>query len=754
MARRVLAEAVPAIGSLQAAANADIAILPYQLEPALALINGTAARILIADEVGLGKTVQAGLIIAETIARRQDAHVLVLCPAGLRAQWDDELTTRFHLSPVVLGSAALRQLPLSDGANPWAVHPLVLTSTDYIKRPEVVRALETLVWDLIVIDEAHGIAGHSDRHAAAALLAQRSRAVVMLTATPHSGDDVAFARLASVGDVEARFPLLVFRRTRAEAAGLTRRRTRWLRVRLTHAELNMHRTLMAYVQRVWRRPASQAARLAMIILTRRACSGAPSLARTIERRLALLAAGGADDSQLQLPLGLFESADEVMDAEVGAPGLDNVHDERRALETILALARHAGESGKLQTLARLLRRSDEPAIVFTEYRDTLSTLARELAGFDTCQLHGGLAAAERADAIHAFTTGTSKVLLATDAASEGLNLQQRCRLVVHLEVPWTPTRIEQRVGRVDRIGQARTVHQVHLVARGTVEESRVADVVQRLSRVASALNGLSSPRSDERQIASHVLGNDDLSETPVCASSSATGPPGVITVDVRERAATETARLLAARISVGRATPPHRGSAMGAPGSGAPRGTGVRPAATIATPAHTRPFTSVGRRLPPGQAWWALWLECASLNGQLEWETLIGARADHQWPRSRSMTDLRNRVDESWTRVRNHVSVEHSRITEDLVGWLRTSATRALEREQAIARAIERHHARLAAGLLQGALFDRRTEREATAQRELLEMALTGCRTRIEELQQRQAGAVVTSRPAFSLISW
>ncbi len=220
------------------------------------------------------------------------------------------------------------------------------------------------------------------------------------------------------------------------------------------------------------------------------------------------------DSQLQLPLGLFESNDEVPDAEVGAPGLENAHDERRALETILALARRAAESGKLQALARLLRRSDEPAIVFTEYRDTLSTLARELAGFDTCQLHGGLAAAERADVIHAFTTGTSKVLLATDAASEGLNLQQRCRLVVHLEVPWTPTRIEQRVGRVDRIGQARTVHQVHLVARATVEESRVATVVQRLSRVASTLNGLSSPRSDERQVASYVLGNDDLPETP------------------------------------------------------------------------------------------------------------------------------------------------------------------------------------------------------------------------------------------------
>ena len=322
------------------------------------------------------------------------------------------------------------------------------------------------------------------------------------------------------------------------------------------------------------------------------------------------------------------------------------------------------------------------------------------------------------------------MLLATDAASEGLNLQQRCRLVVHLEVPWTPTRIEQRVGRVDRIGQSRTVHQVHLVASGTVEESRVASVVQRLSRVASALSGLSSTPVGRTAGAAHVLGNDDLPDTSVGASSSATGPPGVITVDLRERAATETARLLAARRA---------------------------PAERASTSRHQRTPARLHRsrrRLPAGQAWWALWLECACLNGQLEWETLIGVRADHQWPRSESTTDLRNRVDESWTQVRNHVSVEHSRVTDDLVGWLRTSAARALEREDAIARAIERHHARMAASLLQGGLFDRRTEREATAQRELLEMALTRCRTRTDELQQRQAGAVITSRPAFSLISW
>ena len=723
MARRVLAQAVPSSDSLIAAAAADIAILPYQLEPALALASGLATRILIADEVGLGKTVQAGVIVAEMLARRQDAHVLVLCPAGLRTQWHEELTKRFRLTPVILDSASLLRLPLNERANPWSAHPLILTSTDYIKRPEVVRALEPLVWDLLVIDEAHGIAGNSDRHATAALLAQRARTVVMLTATPLSGDEAAFARLAAIGDLESSSPLVVFRRTRASTPGEMHRRTRWLRVRLTDAELAMHRALMAYVRRVWRRPASPAARLAMIILTRRACSGAFSLARTVERRLALLATRVVE-SQIQLPLGLSGSDDEEPGYEVGAPGLADAHDERHALQSILALAQRANAaSGKVRALTRLLRRSNEPAIVFTEYRDTLAELDRFLGNFSTCQLHGGLTAAERANVIHAFNTGTSKVLLATDAASEGLNLQQRCRLVVHLEVPWTPTRIEQRVGRVDRIGQSRTVHQVHLIAGGTVEESHVTKVVQRMSRVASTLNSLSSLHTDERQVAGWVIGGDRVPER-----SDGDLSAGIATVDLRGRSASEAARLIAARR--------------------------LQPTAVPESQTQTRPFVSIGKRLPGGRTWWALWLECTDEHGHLVWESLIGMEATHRWARPRRLSDLRALLDDSWKQARRYVGTDHSHLGDLHASSYGRSAAVALERERAIALALERRRARMAACLLQGGLFDRRIERDAVAQRELLEQALSRCQARIEELQRRQTASAIANRPAFALISW
>jgi superfamily II DNA or RNA helicase len=734
MATSLLAHTTPAFDSLRAAAFANVVILPYQLEPALALVTGEAARILIADEVGLGKTVQAALIISETLARRADAHVLVLCPAGLREQWRDELSRRFHLAASVLDSAALRRLPLVEGANPWAVHPLILTSLDYIKRPEVIRALEAVVWDLLVVDEAHSISGASDRHDAAASLARRARVVVMLSATPHSGDPAAFARLSSVGDLNESFPLRIFRRTRADVSIPGSRRTRWLRVRLTDAEVQLHRALMAYVRRVWRRPASSGARLAMVILTRRACSSASSLTRTLERRLALLDVLPGQDGQLDLPWPLFPENDDEPGASVGAAGLDDRATERRTIETLLALAhRAAGSESKLRCLTRILRRCREPAIVFTEYRDTLGSLEERMPQFDTCLLHGGLTGVERTRVLREFTSGTRRVLLATDAASEGLNLQQRCRLVIHLEVPWTPTRIEQRVGRVDRIGQQRVVHQLHLVARDTVEETRVAELARRQLQISSSFNRLSGSLPSEHETAGYVIGGD-----PPPAPSSEL--PGVFAEKAGERAAAEARRLLTTR--------------QLQPSAFARAATANRPECVTGTDAQFRPFAATRRRAPAALAWWALWLEWTDTDGQLVWETLTGITAGHRWTRHRSRQGIRRLVDASWTQIREEAAGERHRLALLASRAMWASTSMAVAREKAIARDIAQRHARIAADLLQPGLFDRRSERLAAAQRAIVDGALTQCQQRMAELERHRHTTAPALRPAFSLIAW
>jgi hypothetical protein len=167
---------------------------------------------------------------------------------------------------------------------------------------------------------------------------------------------------------------------------------------------------------------------------------------------------------------------------------------------------------------------------------------------------------------------------------------------------------------------------------------------------------------------------------------------------------------------------------------------------------HIRPFGAAARRIRRPALIWAVWLECTDADGHVVCETLVGVSSAHRWTRSVSAADIRKRVDESWGHIRKRVDGSRHEI-RGLDEALRTATTVAMERERAIARAIEERQARMAATLLQGALFDRRVEREAVAQRALVEQALTRSRARLDELHQRQT-IVIASRPAFSLIAW
>ena len=492
-ARSALAGAVPRWTSLRAAARTNLAVLPFQLEPAIAVARGDACRVLIADEVGLGKTIQAGLIVAEALVRTPDARVLIVAPAGMREQWRDELRSRFDLRAEVLDAQSIARIGAEVVAdvNPWSIHPLAITSIDFIKRPEVMRSLETLTWDVLVFDEVHALAGRSDRASAAAALGCRARVVVMLTATPHSGDEEAFSRLTAVGDIGDAFPLMTFRRARADVGLPENRRSSVLNVRPTTEEAAMHRTLNEYLQRLTEETAGRGAGTLLLssILLRRACSSAASLARSLERRIALLFDGAVGvQEQLTLPFAETDSDDEP-GFELGVAGLRDGTEERQWLQRVTALAATAAvRESKVQVLRRLLRRIDEPAIVFTEYRDTLQHICGEFEEFDPLTLHGGLSPRERGDVIDRFNAGRTSLLLATDAASEGLNLHHRCRFVVNLDIPWTPLRLEQRVGRVDRIGQVRRVHAWTLVASGTHDELMARQLRDRLRQIKAAFD--------------------------------------------------------------------------------------------------------------------------------------------------------------------------------------------------------------------------------------------------------------------------
>jgi superfamily II DNA or RNA helicase len=717
IARRRLSEVTPRFDSLRAAAAADIRLLPFQLEPALAATHGIGCRLLIADEVGLGKTIQAGLVIAETLARTRDGHALVVAPAALRPQWSDELERRFHLVVAPLDAAAVSRTvrALGSGVNPWAACPVVVVSIDYVKRVEVLRALEALVWDVVVFDEAHQLTGLSDRAAAAHRIAARARMLVCLTATPHSGDAAAFARLTALGQLsDSAAPLLLFRRSRHDVGMPGRRRTRWLSVHSTPAEVLMHQRLLDYARLVCRqrRTGFPSARLAMSILLKRGCSSAASLARSLERRLTLLAAS-TDDAVGDQPGLPFDAADDEEPlAVLAVPGLSDRRLEEAMLVALLDAARSAArDERKLDALCRLLRRIPEPAIVFTEYRDTLTHVAGVLSGCRLALVHGGLTTSERRTALGDFTGGRADILLATDAASEGLNLQQRCRRVINIELPWTPLRLEQRIGRVDRIGQQRIVHATHLIARGTIEQEIVA---RHLTRLATAHAALS-------QAVSHV--EDDIVAAITSTPSNIPPPPPgahgsapIVVADLATAAAAEVDALTFSR----------------------------RLSADRPQDADGRPVITRVRRGGDPSRLWAVRLLFADLDSCVHWTTIVGISMRGG---DRHAASLRRLLEVTGSDILEEVG---GSLGISILGDARRFAIAGSAREREILAALTAAREQITPSTR--GLFDHRRDRAASVQADILAAAARQCERRLHQLSSVLSLRLSRTELAFAVL--
>jgi superfamily II DNA or RNA helicase len=467
-----------------------INLLPHQLAPVSAVVRGAASRLLLADVVGQGKTIEAGLILRELTARGAADRVLILTPLTLRDQWRAELGSRCRLEAEVIDRATLaaRERETASGVGPFQAPGIVLLSTDLAKQPDVLARLAAVCWDVLVIDEAHAVSGNSARAAAASALGARSRLVLLLTATPHSGDADAYHRLCTTGRLDGEGPPLLFRHVPDRQGRRWRPRHRDLRVPRSTEERACAAALGRYVRRLDQAGTAES-RLIAIVLRKRALSSPAALAASLRHRMAWLDRQPAPAEQPGLPFD--EEETERSDTEqpriLLESGLADGRAEGALLRTALDAAKRAVATwSKRDLLQRLLRRTSERVLVFTEYRDTLLALSAALAAeVPVAMLHGGLGRADRASALARFANGQARVLLATDVAAEGLNLQV-CRLVVHVELPWSPARLEQRNGRVDRLGQRRRVHVWRLLG-DPLHESRVIEALSaRLARIQAA----------------------------------------------------------------------------------------------------------------------------------------------------------------------------------------------------------------------------------------------------------------------------
>jgi len=438
-------------------------VIPYehQLAAVKTVLTRMRGRALLADEVGLGKTVEAGIVMAELLRRRLARRVLVLVPPGLVTQWQEELRRKFRLDFVTHDAETFKL----EGPEAWGRFERVVASFHTAKRAEHAATILDVPYDLVIVDEAHHL-----RNARTVLwqFVNRLRRtyLLLLTATPVQNDLEELFNLVTLLQPGQLSTLRAFRREHVVRGD--RRQPR---------DAEGLRRLLAEVMVRNRRattPVALTRRVARTILVepspaeRELYSGLSAFLRDRCRR-------GSDITRMTLQTLQMELGSSP---EAAAATLDRLlAKERWAPDTLDGLRRYRdlagrlGDDAKSRALVSLLRSWGDKLLVFTRFRATQEHLARVLGdcGEPVVLYHGGLRRDEKEPAVRAFE-GSCRVMISTEAGGEGRNLQFAHGLV-NYDLPWNPMRIEQRIGRLSRVGQTREVHVFNLVAPGTLEEA-------------------------------------------------------------------------------------------------------------------------------------------------------------------------------------------------------------------------------------------------------------------------------------------
>lgn len=583
---------------LLAPMESNVIPLPHQIHALSRAISGDRVRYMLADEVGLGKTIEAGLVMRELKLRGLVRRTLVVSPKGIATQWVAEMQTHFNEQfQLVLGDdiGTLQRLaPKSEKSadhrsSAWSMFDQVIVSLDSVKPMDKRRGwtaervaeynrsrfedLITAGWDLVIMDEAHRLGGSTDqvaRYKLGKALAEAAPYVLLLSATPHQGKTDAFHRLMNLLDDDA-FPdmdsvsrdrvapyvIRTEKRRAIDADGkplFKPRRTQMAPVAWEsrhHLQQLLYEAVTDYVREGYNQALREKKRhigFLMILMQRLVVSSTRAIRTTLERRLAALKDGEQQASlrlaELQNGADGLESPDdeiaELYDMD-GQELLDELlkshvsalQSEGSHVETLLDAAvrcEQAGPDAKAEALIewiyKLQAEENEPdlkVLIFTEFVPTQQMLKEflEARGISVVTLNGSMAMEERGAAQDAFRK-SHRVLVSTDAGGEGLNLQF-AHVIINYDIPWNPMRLEQRIGRVDRIGQPKTVQAINFVFEDSVE-FRVREVLEQklsvifdefgIDKTGDVLDSAQAGEMFEDVFASAILNPDGI-ETSV-----------------------------------------------------------------------------------------------------------------------------------------------------------------------------------------------------------------------------------------------
>lgn len=515
---------------LLAPIQSSVVPLPHQLYALNRAMSRDRIRYLLADEVGLGKTIEAGLILRELKLRGMVRRVLVVAPKGLVRQWQAEMRLHFgenfrFIEPSEI--TAFRQWR-DEEDNLWRMHDQVICSLDSVKPIEKRRGwsldqlntynrerFEDLIsagWDLVIIDESHRLGGSTEqvaRYKLGAALSEAAPYLLLLSATPHQGKTDQFMRLMQLLDRDSfpdessinhervrPFVIRTEKRVSINAEGQPLFKPRVTRLfpvawQDKHAaQQRLYESVTDYVRHGYNQAMAAKQRhigFLMILMQRLVTSSTAAIRTTLEKRLTLL-------ETPQFQTNLFDEPDADEWAELDgqsqleiAVQTSSWEREKAEVEMLLELARETERQGTdakaealLELIYKLQQEENAPqlkVLIFTEFVPTQAMLAEflESRGFTVALLNGSMDLEARTQAQQAFSRDV-RVLISTDAGGEGLNLQF-CHVVVNFDMPWNPMRLEQRIGRVDRIGQPHVVRAINFVLEDTVEH-RVREVLE------------------------------------------------------------------------------------------------------------------------------------------------------------------------------------------------------------------------------------------------------------------------------------
>lgn len=547
--------------------------LPHQIEAVYGyVLKLPRIRFLIADDPGAGKTIMAGLIIKELKLRKMVRRILIVGPGHLKDQWRREMKDRFEETFAIVDRSTIDSYY---GENVWERENQIITSMDFAKREEILPSIASAHFDLIVVDEAHKMSAYqygdetkkTDRYQLGEVLSQNTEHLLFLTATPHKGDPENFrlfldllepgffATNAMLSEsIRNKDNPLFIRRVKEDLKDFEGRplflprhvKTRQFNLgRTSPSEKELYNDLSQYVNTEYNKALKKEKRrnitFALVILQRRLASSTFALLKSLERRKERLTnlLKGAQERVREPIISLdFEATEDLSEEERWREEeiwetlsvAENREELQREIKIIDGLIEQSKgiiqreDEIKLREFRDAMKslsasypnKEDRKILVFTESKDTLDYLERKVRewGYSVNVIHGSMRLEDRIDAEKIFKNET-EVMVATEAAGEGINLQF-CHMMINYDIPWNPNRLEQRMGRIHRYGQQKEVHVVNLVAEDTREGRVLTKLFEKLEEIKQAMG------SDKVfDVLSEVLYTTSLSQLLMDAAANA-----------------------------------------------------------------------------------------------------------------------------------------------------------------------------------------------------------------------------------------